>query len=178
VRGERLHHRAHGKWIYQGLASWRSGLRPRVSYTFVTELAEPRQERFAQEGAKLVSVSVAVVGSATMQATLQICLMGLPSDTAERVGDFMMEALLAYPDAVDPIVTSDLDTGELLISFEFEASGDVSADVPKALQTLGSAVEARQVAHQPSDLPTFRWQDWWQDGGHLGTVQYPVALPA
>jgi hypothetical protein len=123
-----------------------------------------------------VSVSVAVEGPPTIFGNLQICLSGLPSDVAEKIGDVIMEGLLTHPRAVDPIVTSDLDSGELLISFEFEATGNIQVDGPQALGILAEAVDAQQAAEH-SGLPAFKWQDWWQDGGKSpGTVQYPLAL--
>jgi hypothetical protein len=104
-------------------------------------------------------------------ATLQIKIVGFPTPAgpgAPAVWDGLMEKLLHQPGIIDPIVSDDLDKGEVWISFEFEATGNVQEDVPKA---LGLLVEATRSDEYP---PPFNWEQWLGGPTSAGTVQYPV----
>jgi hypothetical protein len=57
------------------------------------------------------------------------------------MGDLLMETLLGEEGVIDPIVSTDLDTQELSVSFGFDATGRLDEDSAHAMQTLGSAFE-------------------------------------
>jgi hypothetical protein len=103
-------------------------------------------------------------------ATLQIKIVGFPRPSASNgdVWDHLMERLLQQPGIIDPIVTDDLDKGEVWVSFEFEATGNVHDDVPKALGFLVAATRS------DGQLPSFDWEQWLEGPTSARTVQYPV----
>lgn len=107
-------------------------------------------------------------------ATLQMTLSGLPVEIAADLGDWLMVALLEQPDVVDPILTSDLDSDELGVSYEFGATGDVKVDVPKAIALLANAIERRSKTDEPQR--DFSWKAWLDglDVQSAGSVQYPI----
>jgi hypothetical protein len=102
-------------------------------------------------------------------ATLQLLISGLPSKFLTEAGDALMVGLLGHAKVIDPIVSSDLDAGQLSVSFEFEATGNVQADVRHAMGMLQGAAEGGQS-------PQFDWSRWLADTdlGRTGSVQYPL----
>lgn len=62
-------------------------------------------------------------------ATLQVTFDSLPAEVIDEMGDFCMEALNDSAEAIDPMVSGNLTTGQLTLSFEFAASGDYPAGV-------------------------------------------------
>src|ERR1019366_9506319 len=102
-------------------------------------------------------------------ATLQLLIGGLPSNFVTEAGDALMVSLLGHAKVIDPIVSSDLDAGQLSVSFEFEATGNVPADVRHAMQLLQDAAEGGQSRQ-------FDWSRWLADTypGRTGSVQYPL----
>ena len=111
-------------------------------------------------------------------ATLQMTFTRLPAEAASQAGDWLMVALLEHPDVIDPILTSDLDAGELVVSYEFAASGDVRTDVPKGVAMLAEAVERR--SHLDGPKQTFTWEGWLASLEYppVGTVQYTISALA
>lgn len=103
-------------------------------------------------------------------ATLEITIAGLPPPPAGSVDvwDYLMERLLRHPAIADPVVSNDSKKGEVWLSFEFEATGVVQVDVPKA---LGFLVEATRMDEQ---LSPFDWEQWLEGPGSAKTIQYPV----
>ena len=104
-----------------------------------------------------------------MAATLQLLLSGLPSKFLTQAGDALMVGLLGHATVIDPIVSSDLDAGQLSVSFEFEATGNVQADVRHAMRLLREVTEGGQSRQ-------FDWSRWLADSdlGRTGSVQYPL----
>ena len=95
---------------------------------------------------------------ATMQGVIK-----LPSDVVDAAGDELMEALLNAPGAVDPVVSGDAETGEVYVSFEFEAAGNYREDVATALRIFEVAIDERApLSRAENHTPS-------------GTVQYPLA---
>ena len=105
-------------------------------------------------------------------ATLRVTVHAMKSVGAERMGDAVMEALEAHPSALDPIVSTDLDSGELTVAFEFGATGDQKADGATGLAILADALEA------PAGRPVGERLDWgFLRRGHPdAVVQYAVAV--
>ena len=102
-------------------------------------------------------------------ATLQLLIGGLPSKFVIEAGDALMVSLLGHAKVIDPIVSSDLDAGELSVSFEFEATGNVQADIRHAMRLLQEAAEG-------GESQQFDWSRWLADTdlGRTGSVQYPL----
>jgi hypothetical protein len=102
-------------------------------------------------------------------ATLQLLIDGRPSKFVAEAGDALMVSLLGHAEVIDPIVSSDLDGGQLSVSFEFEATGTVQADIPHAMRLLQEAAEVG-LSRQ------FDWSHWLADAylGRTGSVQYPL----
>jgi len=101
-------------------------------------------------------------------ATIQIKIVGQPASKGLDLWDWVMERLTKQPGIIDPIVSNDLDKREVVVSFEFDATGDVRVDVPKALELL---VEATRSDDPPE---SFDWEKWLGSPASAGTVQYPV----
>jgi hypothetical protein len=114
-------------------------------------------------------VSTAAETEPRVTATLQLLIGGLPSNFVTEAGDALMVSLLGHAKVIDPIVSSDLDAGQLSVSFEFEATGNVPADVRHAMQLLQDAAEGGQSRQ-------FDWSRWLADTdlGRTGSVQYPL----
>jgi hypothetical protein len=120
------------------------------------------------------------VASTPYLATLQITFTGIPAELAADLGDLLMVALLENSEVVDPILTSDLDTGELCVSYEFEATGEVRADTAKAIAILVDTART-QAARLKEPKTAFSWKSWLEGLSRrpAGTVQYPIApVPA
>jgi hypothetical protein len=102
-------------------------------------------------------------------ATLQLLIGGLPSKFLTEAGDALMVSLLGQAKVIDPIVSSDLDAGQLSVSFEFEATGNVQADIRHAMRLLQEAAEVGRSRQ-------FDWSRWLADTdlGRTGSVQYPL----
>jgi hypothetical protein len=114
-------------------------------------------------------VSTVAETEPTVTATLQLLIDGLPSKFVAEAGDALMVSLLGHAKVIDPVVSGDLDAGELSVSFEFEATGNVQADVRHAMRLLRGAAEGGQSRQ-------FDWSRWlWDtDIGRTGSVQYPL----
>ncbi len=65
---------------------------------------------------------------------------GFPPDHLEAVTDALMMGLDGHPLAMGPMVVADKATGELVLSFEFVAAGNVNEDMPRGLDILRSAL--------------------------------------
>ncbi len=65
---------------------------------------------------------------------------GFPADHLEALTDALMTGLDAHPLAMGPMVVADKATRELVLSFEFVATGNVNEDMPRALDILRAAV--------------------------------------
>ena len=102
-------------------------------------------------------------------ATLQLLISGLPSKFVTEAGDALMVSLLGHAKVIDPIVSSDLDAGELSVSFEFAATGNVQADIRHAMRLFQEAAEVGRSRQ-------FDWSRWLADTdlGRTGSVQYPL----
>ena len=105
----------------------------------------------------------------TVTATLQLLIGGLPSKFVAEAGDALMVSLLGHAKVIDPIVSGDLDAGELSVSFEFEATGNFHADARRAVRLLRGAAEGGQSRQ-------FDWSRWLGDTdlGRTGSLQYPL----
>lgn len=114
-------------------------------------------------------MSIAVETEPMATATLQLLIGGLPSKFVTEAGDALMVSLLGHAKVIDPIVSSDLDAGELSVSFEFAATGNVQADIRHATRLLQEAAEGGQSRQ-------FEWSRWLGDTtlGRTGSVQYPL----
>ncbi len=106
-------------------------------------------------------------------ATLQLLIGGLPSKFVTEAGDALMVSLLGHAKVIDPIVSSDLDAGQLSVSFEFAATGNVQADIRHAMRLLHEAAEGGESRQ-------FDWSRWLADTdlGRAGSVQYPLVRAA
>jgi hypothetical protein len=83
----------------------------------------------------------------------------IPLKFVERWTNDLMVALDGHSEAIGPMVVADTSTGELVVSFEFAAVGDVDQDVPKAMRILREAIEAT-VSESAIDVlgtPTEGW---------------------
>jgi hypothetical protein len=103
-------------------------------------------------------------------ATLQISIkFPLPVPTgAFEPWDHLMEKLLGHPSIVDPVVSDDPKSGDVIISFDFEATGNVQEDVLKAITFL------EEATHTDEPAQAFDWEHWLSGPSSAGTVQYPV----
>ena len=103
-------------------------------------------------------------------ATLHISLEIPPPRPTGRasVWDQLMEMLLRHPRIIDPVISNDLDSGEVSISFEFEATGNAHEDGLTALAFLADATRTAQP------VSAFDWGRWLGGPSSAGTVQYPV----
>jgi hypothetical protein len=108
-------------------------------------------------------------GSQRLTATLQLTVGGVPNAIVDAAADEIMTELLKQPGVIDPVVSSDPDSGQMLVSFEFEATGDVREDVTRALGMFQDALR-----REPQER--FNWQRWLEglDLERAGTVQYPL----
>ena len=98
------------------------------------------------------------------RATMQASFGSIPEDVVDALGDELMESLLNSKAAVDPVVSGDMDAGEVALSFEFDAVGEYHQDVRRALEILAEVAGDRLTAAGIS-----------RDLTPTGTVQYPLA---
>ena len=126
--------------------------------------------------------------AAVIRATVEIRIQ--PSDVqrtpqeekiTDVVGDFLMEALLARGDLLDPMVSTDLANHAVDVSFEFDdAAGNVAEDSSRALKILLSALDkvgSRLDSLLGSDsvgVTRFDWRTWWNAETKKGSVHYPL----
>ena len=99
---------------------------------------------------------------------LDLSLAPLPPSMDSTAWDELMELLLVHPGIIDPIVSDDMDTGSVSVSFEFEATGNAQADGLRAVTLLSEATRTVE--------PTGAYEAWLRASARGGTVQYP--LPA
>ena len=97
------------------------------------------------------------------------------------VGDFLMEALLARDDLLDPMVSTDLANHVIDVSFEFDdAAGNVADDSSRALKVLLSALDTvwsrfdSLLGNDSVEVTGFDWRIWWDAETKKGSVQYPL----
>ena len=103
-------------------------------------------------------------------ATLLLFLEAPPARSTgnDDVWDDVMEVLVRHPGIIDPVISNDLDRGQVSISFEFEATGNAHQDGLAALNLL---TEATRAAGPASAVD---WDQWLGGPSSAGTVQYPV----
>jgi hypothetical protein len=103
-------------------------------------------------------------------ATLRISLGFPPLAQVQpaQLWDDLMEMLLQHPRIIDPVISNDLDSREVGISFEFEATGNAHEDGFRALALLSEATRTTAPASP------FDWERWLGEPSSAGTVQYPV----
>jgi hypothetical protein len=88
----------------------------------------------------------------TTMAVVEVRLRPVTSGEVEPFADALMEALDAHPAVVGPMVVADMEKGDVTVSFEFAASGDVQRDRPRARRILDAVLAGR--AELPAS-PTF-----------------------
>lgn len=99
----------------------------------------------------------------------------------DSFGDFLMEALLARDDLLDPMVSTDVANHAVDVSFEFDdAAGNVADDSSRALKIVLSALDAvasrfgSSVGDDSVEGIGFDWRTWWDAESKKGSVQYPL----
>ena len=99
----------------------------------------------------------------------------------DAFGDFLMEALLARDDLLDPMVSTDLANHAVDVSFEFDdAVGNVADDSSRALKIVLAALDAvgsrldSLVGNDSVEGTGFDWRTWWDAESKNGSVQYPL----
>jgi hypothetical protein len=73
-------------------------------------------------------------------AVLEMRFGGMPAELLEGITDAIMVALDAHPLTIGPMVAADKSKGEVALSFEFAAVGDLNQDMARALGILGEAL--------------------------------------
>jgi hypothetical protein len=92
----------------------------------------------------------------TTMATVEVRLGPMMGDEVEPLADALMEALDAHPAVVGPMVVADLERGDVMVSFEFAASGDVKRDRPRAMRILDAVLGGRnELRASLGSAPTF-----------------------
>lgn len=126
--------------------------------------------------------------AAGIRATVEIRIQPADVQRAPRdekitdsFGDFLMEALLARDDLLDPMVSTDVANHAVDVSFEFDdAAGNVADDSSRALNIVLSALDAvasrfgSSVGDDSVEGIGFDWRTWWDAESKKGSVQYPL----
>lgn len=126
--------------------------------------------------------------AAGIRATVEIRIQPADVQRAPRdekitdsFGDFLMEALLARDDLLDPMVSTDVANHAVDVSFEFDdAAGNVADDSSRALKIVLSALDAvasrfgSSVGDDSVEGIGFDWRTWWDAESKKGSVQYPL----
>ena len=92
----------------------------------------------------------------TTMATVEVRLSPVSLQVVEPVAEALMDALEAHPSVVGPMVVADAARGDVVVSFEFAASGDETRDRPRAQRIIDTVISGPHgLDSSLSAAPTF-----------------------